>query len=69
MRIIHQCQSQHDVSKVVCLLQFEDDAVVVAGWGAIKFRGPQSPALLEGTIKVVNNTDCADKFKSFRQGC
>merc|ERR1711915_1039168 len=47
--------------------KFEDDAVVVAGWGAIKFRGPQSPALLEGTIKVVNNTDCADKFKSFRQ--
>jgi len=47
--------------------KFEYDAVVVAGWGATKFRGPQSPDLLEGTIKVVNNTECSDKFKAFRQ--
>ena len=40
---------------------------MVAGWGAVKFRGPTSPVLLEGLIKVVNNTDCSDKFKSFRQ--
>ena len=47
--------------------QFEDDSVTVAGWGAVRFRGPKSPALMEGVIKVVSNEKCADKFKMFRK--
>ena len=39
----------------------------MAGWGAVKFRGPTSPELLEGQIQVVSNTDCEEKFKHFRQ--
>ena len=47
--------------------QFEDDSVTVAGWGAVRFRGPKSPALMEGVIKVVSNEKCADKFKMFKK--
>ena len=39
----------------------------MAGWGAVKFRGPKSPALMEGVIKVVSNEKCEDKFKMFRK--
>ena len=39
----------------------------MAGWGAVKFRGPKSPALMEGVIKVVSNEKCEDKFKIFRK--
>ena len=41
--------------------------MTVAGWGAVRFRGPKSPALMEGVIKVVSNEKCADKFKMFRK--
>ena len=41
--------------------------MTVAGWGAVRFRGPKSPALMEGGIKVVSNEKCADKFKMFRK--
>ena len=39
----------------------------MAGWGAVKFRGPKSPALMEGVIKVVSNEKCEEKFKMFRK--
>ena len=42
--------------------------MVVAGWGAVKFRGPTSERLMEGIIKVVTNKECSDKFKAFRRG-
>ena len=41
--------------------------MTVAGWGAVKFRGPKSAQLMEGTIKVVTNQECSDKFQKFRQ--
>ena len=42
--------------------------VVVAGWGAVRFRGPTSDLLREGTIRVVTNEECQDKFKTFKRG-
>ena len=42
--------------------------MVVAGWGAVRFRGPTSSLLMEGTIKVVTNQECSDKFKAFKRG-
>ena len=65
---IYKWQDQQDFKLKHFLFQFEDDAVVVAGWGAVKFLGPASEILMEGTIKVVTNQECSDKFSAFRRG-
>lgn len=44
---------------------FENEGVVVTGWGATEFRGPTANHLQQGIISVVSNTECKEKFKKF----
>ena len=46
----------------------EEKAVEVAGWGAVKFRGPTASHLQFGTIKTVSQTECQQKLSRFGNG-
>lgn len=46
--------------------RFEDTGVLIAGWGAVHFRGPSSSRLQEGIIRPVTLDECRKKFEPFR---
>jgi len=42
------------------------EGVLIAGWGATGFRQPTSDKLLQGTISVVSEESCKEKFSAFK---
>lgn len=44
----------------------EGQGASIAGWGAINFHGPRSDTLLDGTVTVIGQQECATKLQSFR---
>ncbi|XP_058616582.1 chymotrypsin-C-like [Onychostoma macrolepis] len=41
----------------------EDTVCSVAGWGRLSFKGKKSYRLMEADVKIMNNTECKNKWK------
>ncbi|KAL0151342.1 hypothetical protein M9458_053336, partial [Cirrhinus mrigala] len=40
-----------------------DSACSVAGWGRLSLKGKNSKRLMEADVKIMNNTECKNKWK------
>ncbi len=40
-----------------------DSVCSVAGWGRLSFKGKKSYRLMEADVKIMNNTECKNKWK------
>ncbi|XP_073700874.1 complement factor D-like [Garra rufa] len=41
-----------------------DSACSVAGWGRLRLKGRKSKRLMEADVKIMNNTECNNKWKN-----
>ncbi|BES98910.1 serine protease [Nesidiocoris tenuis] len=46
---------------------FEGKFPFIAGWGALRYKGPKPYALREAQVLVVSNDKCADSYRQFQE--
>ncbi|KAL7646377.1 UNVERIFIED_CONTAM: hypothetical protein RMT77_003290 [Armadillidium vulgare] len=44
---------------------FEDEEVIVCGWGALREKGGPSKVLRKTTVKILSNSECGRKLRHF----
>ncbi|XP_003201098.2 duodenase-1 [Danio rerio] len=55
VKIISMSKQERDIKP--------DSACAVAGWGKLSFKGKVSTQLMEAGVKIMNNTECENKWK------
>ncbi|RXN08185.1 complement factor D-like protein [Labeo rohita] len=58
----------NEIVKIICMPTQEgdikpDSACSVAGWGRLSLKGRMSKHLMEADVKIMNNTECKNKWK------